>query len=54
MTAAVEGGEWSAARFGRFTPEKDPVPIVQDRGGTVVKMLCYKSEGPWFDPTWCH
>jgi hypothetical protein len=24
-----------------------------DRGGTVVKVLCYKSEGRWFDPTWC-
>jgi len=20
------------------------------RGGTVVKVLCYKSEGRWFDP----
>ena len=25
-----------------------------DRGGTVVKVLCYKSEGRWFDPSWCH
>ena len=24
-----------------------------DRGSTVVKVLCYKSEGPWFDPSWC-
>ena len=23
-----------------------------DRGGTVVKVLCYKSEGRWFDPEW--
>ena len=22
----------------------------RDRGGTVVKVLCYKSEGRWFDP----
>ena len=21
-----------------------------DRGGTVVKVLCYKSESRWFDP----
>ena len=21
-----------------------------DSGGTVVKVLCYKSEGRWFDP----
>ena len=25
-----------------------------DPGGTVVKVLCYKSEGRWFDPSWCH
>ena len=24
-----------------------------DRGSTVVKILCYKSEGRWFDPSWC-
>ena len=23
------------------------------RGSTVVKMLYYKSEGRWFDPSWC-
>ena len=23
-----------------------------DRGGTVVKVLCYRSEGRWFDPRW--
>ena len=28
--------------------------IVGDRGVTVVKVLCYKSEGRWFDPSWCH
>ena len=21
---------------------------------TVVKVLCYKSEGRWFDSRWCH
>ena len=25
-----------------------------DRGGTVVKVLCYKSEGRGFDSRWCH
>ena len=25
-----------------------------DRGSTVVKVQCYKSEGRWFDPSWCH
>ena len=24
---------------------------VGDRGSTVVKVLCYKSEGHWFDPS---
>ena len=30
-------------------------PIIKsgDRGGAVVKVLCYKSEGRWFDPRWC-
>ena len=27
--------------------------IYGDRGGTVVKVLCYKSESRWFDPSWC-
>jgi len=22
-----------------------------DRGSTVVRVLCYKSEGRWFDPS---
>ena len=25
----------------------------EDRDSTVVKVLCYKSEGRWFDPSWC-
>ena len=24
------------------------------RGSTVVRVLCYESEGRWFDPSWCH
>jgi len=24
-----------------------------DRGSTVVKVLCYRSEGRWFDLRWC-
>jgi len=26
---------------------------VGDRSNTVVKVLCYKLEGRWFDPSWC-
>jgi len=42
---------WSSSRV--------PVILVRyeynlDRGSTVVKVLCYKSEGRWFDPSWCH
>jgi hypothetical protein len=29
LTSALEGGGWSAPRPGRFSPGKDPVPIVQ-------------------------
>ena len=28
--------------------------ISGDGVGTVVKVLCYKSEGCWFDSRWCH
>ena len=27
--------------------------VLGDRGSTVVNVLCYKSEGRWFDPSWC-
>ena len=40
MTAALEGGEWSAARPDRnLPPGKEPVPILQEAGwipGTVL------------------
>ena len=26
----------------------------RDCGSAVVKVLCYKSEGRWLDPSWCH
>ena len=29
------------------------IVYIRDRGNTVVKVLCYKSEGRWFDPRWC-
>ena len=31
-----------------------PLEVFGYSGGTVVKVLCYKSEGRWFDPRWCH
>ena len=29
------------------------LPLYSYRGSTVVKVLCYKSEGRWFDSSWC-
>jgi len=38
-----------------FCRIKHPVFIISgDRGSTVVKVLCYKSEGRWFDSSWRH
>ena len=41
--------------FKRLLPafRVDTMYNVADRGSTVVKELCYKSEGQWFDPSWC-
>jgi len=45
------------SRFGRLRkisppPEFDPRNVhLGGRGSTVVKVLCYKSEGRWFDPS---
>ena len=33
MTAALEGGEWSAAQPGRTLPPGDTVPVLQELGG---------------------
>ena len=32
LTSTLDWGEWSTPRPGRFTPGKDPVPIVQEAG----------------------
>ena len=32
LTSAVDVGEWSTPRPGRFTPGEDTVPIVQEAG----------------------
>jgi hypothetical protein len=34
LTSALDGGGWSTPRPGRFTSEKDPVPIIQEAGWT--------------------
>ena len=27
--------------------------LLGGRGSTVIRVLCYKSEGRWLDPSWC-
>jgi hypothetical protein len=39
---------WYSLKLRHYTSENG------DRGGTVVKVLCYKSKGHWFDSRWCH
>jgi len=31
-TSALDGGGWSTPRPGRFTPGKDPIPLVYEAG----------------------
>ena len=40
---------------GHWDLHGNAVPVLNgDRGSTVVKVLCYKSEGRRFDSKWCH
>jgi hypothetical protein len=52
LTSALDGGVWSTPRPGRFTPGKDPLPVVLEAidlliGSTNLKyvllLLCYTS-----------
>ena len=41
-------------RYARNTDSfKFVLLVLGGRSITVVKVLCYKSEGRWFDPSWC-
>ena len=46
----------SSLNTGRLYPQELSLVLIsaEDRGGTVVKVLCYKSEGRCFDPRWYH
>ena len=37
----------------RHSTPPPPDILYGDPSSTVVKVLCYKSEGRWFDPSWC-
>ena len=51
MTTALEGGEWSAARPGRFSLGKDPVRIVQEAGWAPGPVWTAENLAPpGFDP----
>jgi hypothetical protein len=38
LGSVLEGGGWSAPRPGRFTPGKDPVPILQEAYPAYIKF----------------
>ena len=38
----------------KFLFYKKFIICLYNRGGTVVKVPCCKSEGRWFDPSWFH
>jgi hypothetical protein len=47
LISALERGGWPAPRPGRFTPVKDPVPIVQEAGWAPGPVLtCAKNLAP--------
>jgi len=46
--------QWArASSFTRFLDHTQRL-TTGDRGSTVVKVLCYKSEGRGLDHRWCH
>ena len=52
-------GFWPHFHFPLILPVISSCPVLLQtsgwrRGGSVVKVLCYKSDGCWFDPSWCH
>jgi hypothetical protein len=52
LTSALDGGRWSTPHPSRFTPGKDPVPIVQEAGWApeAVWSGAEISPPPVFDP----
>jgi len=55
MVQLIEAQRYKSEGRGFYSRWKYPSDniMAEDRGGTVFKVLCYKSEGHWFDPSWC-
>jgi hypothetical protein len=51
IASVQDGGGWSTPHPGHKASTHQ---IGGYDGGTVVKVLRYKSEGRWFDSRWCH
>jgi len=52
---STQNCNYSLRYWSYFFVKLPPVPRGGGgRGGTVIKVLCYKSEGRLFDPSWCH
>ena len=56
MTTAQGGGKVVSVTHQPHLPAGNSpgTHFCWDCGGTVVKVLRYKSEGRWFDSRWCH
>ena len=44
-------GQWTKPNFGVTVVVVVVVVVV---GVVIIIIMCYKSEGRWFDPSWCH
>ena len=54
LTTAQDGGNFVSLTYRSLLSPQQILPVlisVGDRGGTVVKVLCYKSEVRWFNPS---
>ena len=56
VTMAQDGVNVVSLTYRPLYPQEILLVLISigDRGSTVVKVLCYKSEGRWFDHSWYH
>ena len=53
VTDTLETGVWFLDHTWTHRSHCKSMYSPPPRGSTVVKVLCYKSQGRWFDPSWC-